>query len=139
MTKNNKSLTREETKRRLRAEDPYYGRRQGDELTPFRELARRARRRKQHECDITPAYLKEVWEKQEGRCVWTNVPLVLPLSSYKHDTSNPNVIASLDRIDNNKGYVKGNVQFVMTPLNYAKNNFSDEVVMNLVRLIRESA
>lgn len=109
-----------------------------DVLTPFRELAKRARNRR-HECDIDAAYLKEVWEKQEGRCAWTGLPLVLPLSNYSHDKSNPNLVASLDRIKNDVGYLKGNVQFVVTPLNLAKQHHDEEVVRNLIQLIREGA
>ena len=33
--------------------------------------------------------------------------------------------ASLDRIDSSKGYVKGNVQFIVAPINYMKNTLSD--------------
>ena len=37
--------------------------------------------------------------------------------------------ASLDRIDNSKGYVKGNVRFVALIYNYARNGFDDEAVL----------
>lgn len=33
--------------------------------------------------------------------------------------------ASLDRIDSTKGYIKGNVQFVSTPINLMKQSMSD--------------
>ena len=37
---------------------------------------------------------------------------------------------TLDRIDNDKGYVKGNVRFVSVIFNFARNNFSDQDVLN---------
>jgi len=109
-----------------------------DSLSPFRELAKRARVRK-HTCNITPDYLKGLWEEQGGKCAWTGLPLVLPLTTGKEDKSNPNLVASLDRVDSSKGYVEGNCQFVCLSLNYAKNNNPDWVVLNLIQLIRESA
>ena len=116
----------------------------GDELTPFRELCKRARSKTKGKnkngfiCDITPEYLKQLWEEQNGKCSWTGVSLVLPLSNGAHDKSNPNIIASLDRKNSDLGYVKGNVQFVMTPLNLAKSNYEDDVILNLIELIKES-
>ena len=120
---------------------------QQDELSPFRELAKRARLRsksKRHQdrgltCTITPAYLKEVWEEQEGKCAWTKLPLVLPLTTRKEDRSNPNLLASLDRKDSSLGYVEGNVQFVCVPLNLAKREGDDATIINLIQLIREGA
>lgn len=108
-----------------------------DSLSPFRELTKRARMRK-HECNITPEYLKELWEAQEGRCPFLKRELVLPLTSYKHDTSNPNLIASLDRIDNKAGYVEGNVRFISVTLNYARNKYDDSVLLNLMEMLREA-
>jgi len=106
-----------------------------DELSPFRETLKRCRSRDK-EVSIDLDYLKEVWELQKGLCPYLKVPLVLPTTSKSHDTSNPNRIASLDRIDSNLGYVPGNVQFISMTLNYAKNKFDDEVINDLFKTIR---
>jgi hypothetical protein len=37
--------------------------------------------------------------------------------------------ASIDRIDNNIGYIKGNIRFVSLIYNYARNNFSEDDVV----------
>lgn len=46
--------------------------------------------------------------------------------------------ASLDRIDSSKGYIKGNVQFVATPINYLKGTMSDETTKAYLREIAAS-
>lgn len=50
-----------------------------------------------------------------------------PPPPYFHGDKNP-YQASLDRIDNNIGYMKGNIRFVSLIYNYAKNNFTDNDV-----------
>lgn len=57
------------------------------------------------EVTITPQYLMEQFKRQDGKCYWSGYPL------------NPNDIfksrcpwsISLDRLDDSKGYVPGNV------------------------------
>ena len=92
-----------------------------DKYSPFRYYVRKAKQRPK-DCNITVEYLYELWHKQEGKCAFTGMPLVL----YDDKVHDYITQASLDRIDSNKGYVKGNVQFVSTCLNFAKSNMSDE-------------
>ena len=94
-----------------------------DEFSPFRYYMKAIGLRKsKHECNIDLAYLKELWEKQGGRCAFTN----MPLRTRNHKTGRALInIASLDRIDSTKGYVKGNVQFVSAALNLAKSDLPD--------------
>ena len=108
-----------------------------DAYSPFRETLKKVRNRsksKNRECDIDLNYLKEVWEMQKGKCPYLKRELVLPLTDQSHDKSNPNLIASLDRIDSSKGYVKGNIQFISTTLNFAKNKYSEDVLLNLIEM-----
>jgi hypothetical protein len=107
-----------------------------DELSPFRELLKRCRARDK-EVNVDLEYLKEIWEKQEGICPYLRQQLVLPLSNYSHDQTNPNLIASLDRIDSDQGYVVGNIQFISMTLNFAKNKFDEAVLLNLIALIKD--
>ncbi len=81
------------------------------------------------ECNLTSLYLKELWERQEGKCALTGIKLnpyrlgsASRLSHYERDWKN----ASLDRIDNGLGHVKGNVRFVCFMANLAKSNFKDD-------------
>jgi hypothetical protein len=101
-----------------------------DKLSPFRQHYRLARRRvKTHrrECTITLEYLKEIWEKQGGLCVYTGWELDNPATSsdWNKQKLHPKT-ASLDRIDSSLDYIPGNVQFVSLIANYAKRDFQEE-------------
>jgi hypothetical protein len=67
--------------------------------------------------------MKRVWT---GSCSFTNQPIFLRNIKGKVTTSNPFEIASLDRIDNSKGYEPGNIQWVCLALNLARQNISLE-------------
>lgn len=106
-----------------------------DDFTPFRYTLRCTLRRFK-EADITLEDLKEVWEQQNGICPYTGYKLILPENGNIHEIDFFHR-ASLDRIDSTKGYVKGNIQFVATPINYMKNTQSDEAVKNFLKEISE--
>lgn len=76
------------------------------------------------EFEVTSEYLYEVWESQGGLCAYTGYPLKL-LGRQ----------ASLDRIDSKKGYVPGNVQWVLTKVNHMKWDSSEEEFLQLCRVI----
>jgi len=111
-----------------------------DEYSEFRETLKRCRYRSKDgkkELSLTLTDLKEQWEKQNGKCPYLSQHLVLPLTTRNENKDNPNLIASLDRIDSAKGYVKGNIQFISQTLNYAKNKFDEEVLLNLIDLLKK--
>ena len=106
-----------------------------DEYTPFRYTFRSVNKRFK-DVDITLDDLKQLWEEQNGICPYTGLKLILP------ETSNINSIdffhrASLDRIDSSKGYIKGNIQFVSTPINLLKSNKSSESVKKFLKEISD--
>lgn len=105
-----------------------------DEYSPFRESLRRLRGRFK-EVSITLQDLKELWEAQNGRCAYTNLPLVLPTSKKHPDLRYQ---ASVDRIDSSKGYIKGNIQFVAAPINLMKSTMTDEVFKDYLKEIISS-
>lgn len=107
----------------------------GDIMSPFKETYKRCKNKHQ-ELNFDVSYLKEIWDSQNGYCPYLQCKLILPLTTGKHDKSNPNLIASLDRIDSSKGYVKGNVRFISLTLNYAKNKFDESVLLNLIEIIK---
>jgi hypothetical protein len=88
-----------------------------DDFTPFRYHLRQARYRKR-EFDLTLEYLKEIWDLQKGKCIYTGIEL----KNWNYHGNNSIYTASLDRIDSSKGYVRGNVQFVSRNINLMKNN-----------------
>ena len=101
--------------------------RREDGLSPFRNYVAQAKERGIGVFDLTPEYLKALWEDQKGACPHTGQRLEL-VSKYTKRKTQP-YQASLDRIDSSKGYIKGNVQFVALTYNYAKNRFSHEDVL----------
>jgi hypothetical protein len=74
--------------------------------------------------DIDKEYMLELWEAQEGKCAISGVSL--QTSSWSQANKNP-YRASLDRIDNSRGYVIGNVRLVTHWINNAKSTWSDVV------------
>jgi len=105
-----------------------------DEFSPFRETLRRCKKRKHHPCNLTLEYLRDLWEKQSGRCVYTNVKLLLPRVNVATE-ANYNHMASLDRIDSKLGYIKGNVQFVSVSVNWLKNQMDDKHVFEFFDIV----
>ena len=106
-----------------------------DEFTPFRYTFRCVKRRFK-DVDITLNDLKEQWEIQEGLCPFTGLKLILPHDSNIH-TIDFFHRASLDRIDSSKGYVKGNIQFISTPINLMKSDKSDESIRQFLKEISD--
>lgn len=104
-----------------------------DEYSQYREYIRRMKRRhrkKNIDFDIDIEYLKDVFEAQGGKCVVTGVDLI-------HASNiNKNYMASVDRIDSSKGYVRGNIRFVSATVNYAKSDQTEEQLQEFLEIIR---
>lgn len=105
-----------------------------DKYSRFRDHMRRIRSRHK-DYDITVEYLKEIWDEQNGRCSYTGVEMIL--RGHSKLDFNPLYIASVDRIDSNLGYVKDNIQWVCAPINYMKNNLSNEQVIEMCKIIQK--
>lgn len=103
---------------------------------PFNYYIRNSKRRTKHKFDLTVDYLKEIWENQKGICPYSKINLVL--RSYTKNKSNFYNLASLDRIDSSKGYVKGNVQFVALPINYMKNTLSHTQTIEFITILTKN-
>lgn len=82
------------------------------------------------EINVTKEYLWELFLRQNRKCALTGEPLVFHSRWNAHDGT-----ASLDRIDSNKGYVVGNVQWVHQDVNYMKQDFSTEYFLSLCKKI----
>lgn len=108
-----------------------------DEFTSFKwyiKVIRKNSKQKNQEYNIDTEYLKQLWDEQNGICPFTNKKLILRTHSNDEIKKCP-YQASLDRIDNAKGYVKGNVRFVALIFNYARNNFSDQEVIDFCKMV----
>ena len=104
-----------------------------DGYTGLRALLRRIKN-KYHNYDVDLDYLKEVWDNQ-NTCIYSGVKLQLP--KWK-GINNPLYTASIDRIDSEKGYVKGNIQFISITSNHSKNSMSHEQMLEFCKLIVEN-
>lgn len=82
------------------------------------------------------------WDNQSGKCAYTNRPLFFKTGRerktvYGGIRCGKSVLASLDRINNDKPYEIGNIQFVTAPVNLMKNTYSHKDFMELVKEIYE--
>jgi hypothetical protein len=97
-----------------------------DEFTGFRKFIRSINLRslqQNKEKGATLQDLKDIWDQQKGICPITGWELVLKQQNLPNQ-------ASIDRIDNSKGYVKENIRFVALIANYCRNNFTDQQVLD---------
>lgn len=82
------------------------------------------------EFSLTPCDLSVIWEKQEGRCAYTKLPLLATANQFN--------TASLDRIDSSKGYVVGNVQLVCSAINKMKQDYTEDLFVLLSLLVAQN-
>lgn len=81
-------------------------------------------------CTITREFIIELWEKQEGRCYYSGLPLVREM--YKPDS------VSLDRIDTKRGYEPDNVALTCNAMNRAKNAHSEQEFRDFLRRLADA-
>lgn len=75
--------------------------------------------------EVSPAELHELWIAQNRKCALTGIPLIMGET------------ASLDRINSDKSYCPGNLQWVHKVINIMKNDFPEEVFIDMCRLVSE--
>lgn len=95
------------------------------------EAAKTRSRAKKFDFDLTEAWAISRWT---GRCEVTNLPF-----NAERTSKGPSIFApSIDRIDSTKGYTQDNCRFVLTCVNFFKNNGTDDdMYMIATALIRE--
>ena len=84
-------------------------------------------------CNLTCRYLYDLWTKQGQACILSGVKITLPTNT------NGGWTASLDRIDNSVGYIRGNVQWVHKEINTMRGNFVVEHFIKLCTKVAEHA
>lgn len=110
-----------------------------DKFSPFRVYIKQCKiRNKEHhvDLDLDVEYLKQLWENQNGTCPYTNIKMILPPTTNAYYTYKSLLKASLDRIDSSKGYIKGNVEFVCMFINYGKNSYDRNEVVDIIKKIK---
>lgn len=107
-----------------------------DKYTGFRKLLHSSKQRKQYDNNLTLEYMLSIWEEQNGICNYSGVELVRYYP--KGTTTDHRYLASLDRIDPSKGYIKGNIQFISACMNFMKHTMTDKDTHELIQLIKEA-
>ena len=73
--------------------------------------------------DIDFDFVKELYQKQQGRCKLSNIEF-----SFENVTP---FSPSIDRISSDKGYTRDNIRLVCLIVNLALNNFGDEAFFTM--------
>ena len=86
-------------------------------------------RRRQLECSITVADLRALAERAKGLCQVSGIPFN---DRNEGQWQMRPWIASVDRIENSKGYTVGNCRLVCNAVNNALGQWGDDVFMRIV-------
>lgn len=79
--------------------------------------------------DITPEWAWQQMEQQNFLCAVTGISFLVRAKSRRANPYSP----SLDRIDNDKGYERGNVQLVLFAVNLMRLDWGNEVFDHIAR------
>lgn len=110
--------------------------RQKDKYAGFRwymKVIKKSSKKRNQPYDVDIKYLEMLWKQQDGICPFTKQKLVF--KKYSDDNISVPYSASIDRINNSKGYIKGNIRFVALMFNYARNRFSDDQVLHFCKQV----
>jgi hypothetical protein len=90
------------------------------------------------EFNISIEYAWLIYEKQNRKCKLSNLPIEFETKNNKIKINKIKTYqASLDRIDNKKGYIEGNVQWIVKEINYMKNKIDQNKFIYLCKKIEE--
>jgi hypothetical protein len=106
--------------------------RAADWICSARAQASKAAKNRGIEWAIDSQFLRVQWEKQQGRCFYTGIPMSLDVKTFRGMRK-----PSIDRVDSGVGYVAGNVVFCLTAINYLKNDYGAEEVIELLHELVE--
>lgn len=92
---------------------------------------RQKRVRNWERVDLTVEFLRELYDMQDGKCAYFNVPLLLDGGMGLRSIT-------LDRLDCERGYAQGNVVLACRAANLARGNASTDDMHVLVEMIKRS-
>jgi hypothetical protein len=84
-----------------------------------------------YEFNVSMEYLWELFLKQERKCVISGLPITMGNKRNEWGT------ASLDRIDNNLGYIEGNVQWLHKDINRMKWAHGQQYFIKLCKSVAD--
>lgn len=128
----------------------FNGRRQCDNCSPNQadkySIVRQAisgvkyhAKRRNIDFKISKEYLLELFEKQQGLCAISKLPMAIDRYKVEEVRKTGRIphSPSIDRIDPKVGYVEGNVQFVLAQVNFGKSDFSQQEFIDMCYSIVE--
>lgn len=89
-------------------------------LVSCKSSAKKRENKNRKKCGEFKLTIKDIYDlkqKQNNKCFFTNIEL-----RWEYKSNNK---VSIDRIDNDKGYIKDNIRLVIWDINQAQNNLSD--------------
>ncbi len=87
------------------------------------------------EYDVSNEYLWNLFLNQNKRCALTGLPIYF--TGFGTKNRKIEQTASLDRIDNEKGYIEGNLWWVHKHINRMKNKYKLDYFKNLCKLVTD--
>lgn len=105
-------------------------------LSFFNRMKSSAKLRK-HSWNLSPQFLWKLYLKQNKRCALSGIEIKMPFHIRQLRDKANDTLASLDRIDSNRGYERDNVQWICKRINYMKHTQNQEKFLNLVKAIYE--
>ena len=108
----------------------------GDLSASFYRRFQQSAKRRKIDFAVGIEYLWQLFQKQNGKCALSGVPITLPPNSRAchHGVDS----ASLDRIDSNEGYVEGNVQWLHKDVNFMKYRFDESYFVLMCQKIAQN-
>lgn len=95
------------------------------------EIKRKKALEKGREFGFDIKYLWTIYIKQDRKCALSGLPL-------DFDTDTDNGMVSIDRINNDKGYIKRNIQLLHKDVNYMKWTFTQKYFIDLCNLVTQN-
>ena len=81
-----------------------------------------------YQWDLTPEYILNLYEEQEGLCALTGWPIGWSKQGLT-------ATVSIDRIDSEEGYLQGNVQLLHKDVNMAKQKYSQDYFIEMCKAV----
>lgn len=88
---------------------------------------------KKIEFDLDFNFLKELFYNQAGFCYYSSIPMVMYSDVNRKISAASYNVASLDRIDSDKGYTKDNVVWCLNSINMFKAHHKLEDIKNVMK------
>jgi len=82
------------------------------------------------EFNLSKGHLLSLFRSQDKKCFYSDKPLII----YKGEIENKDLgkFISVDRLDNTKGYINGNVCLCLNRVNSIKSNLTDEELKDFI-------